>query len=212
MTDIASRREQRRLEHHALNRNQVLDAAEEVFGNKGFHSATLKEIAEQAGFAVGSVYTFFENKDDLFRQLFTRRGGEFVVGMHEAIGDPDGDPVAQLHALIDFQVGFFREHRRFGRLFLRYSSPTLLSPQRRVDQAVGPDYDESMRLQAELFARGQEAGCFRAGDVDVLAHLFSGLVSTFQSVDPAVMTDEAEPAERFTLAELHDLIARAFAP
>ena len=179
-----SRRTARREAQTKLSREHVLDAAEDVFSRKGFHDATIKEIAEVAEFSVGAVYSFFENKDDLFRQLFVRRGAEFVAGMHDAIGDPAGDPEQQLHALIDFQVGFFRQHRRFGRLFLRYSSPTLLSPERRVDQAVGPNYDESMQLQADLFARGQAAGVFRAGDADVLAHLFSGLISTYHSVDP----------------------------
>jgi hypothetical protein len=48
----AARRERRRLQHQDLNRAQLLDAAEVVFGTKGFANATLKEIAELAGFAV----------------------------------------------------------------------------------------------------------------------------------------------------------------
>ena len=76
--DVTSRREQRRLRHQSLSRSQLLDAAEEVFGKKGFHETTLKEIAELAEFSVGSVYSFFQNKDDLFQQIFVRRGEEFM--------------------------------------------------------------------------------------------------------------------------------------
>jgi len=43
-----SRRELRRSQHHDLSRSQLLDAAEEVFGTKGFHEATLREVAERA--------------------------------------------------------------------------------------------------------------------------------------------------------------------
>ena len=60
-------REQRRQRQLDLARDQLLDAAEEVFGRRGFHDASIKEIAELAEFSVGSVYTFFENKDDLLR-------------------------------------------------------------------------------------------------------------------------------------------------
>ncbi|MGH9111666.1 MAG: TetR/AcrR family transcriptional regulator, partial [Acidimicrobiales bacterium] len=81
----ASRREQRRLQHQDLSRSQLLDAAEEVFGRKGFHEATLKEVAELAEFSVGSVYSFFDNKDDLFRQIFVRRGDEFMPALREAL-------------------------------------------------------------------------------------------------------------------------------
>src|SRR5829696_10242602 len=80
-----SRREQRRLQHQDLSRNQLLDAAEEVFGRKGFHETTLKEVAELAEFSVGSVYSFFESKDDLFRQIFVRRGEQFIPEMEQAL-------------------------------------------------------------------------------------------------------------------------------
>src|SRR3982074_1646975 len=85
----ASRREQRRLQHQDLSRAQLLDAAEEGFGRKGFHDTTLKEVAELAEFSVGSVYSFFENKNDLFRQIFLRRGEQFMGplrGTHAGAG------------------------------------------------------------------------------------------------------------------------------
>jgi AcrR family transcriptional regulator len=208
-TGAPSRREERRLLQQDLSRSQLLDAAEEVFGRKGFHETTLKEVAELAEFSVGSVYSFFESKDDLFRQIFLRRGEEFMPGMH-AVLDPDGEPVAQLHALVDFQVGFFRRHPRFGRLFLRHSSATMPSDDREVDVVVGRRYDEAMQLQAALFARGQAAGVLRAGDPEVLARLFSGLISAYQALDPAVVSDDVD-GERFPLQDLHDLVGRAFA-
>lgn len=206
--DVRARREQRRQEHLELSRTHLLDAAEEVFGRKGFHETTLKEIAEQAGFAVGSVYSFFENKDDLFRQIYVRRGAEFMVGLRAALGS-DAPALEQLHALVDHQVGFFRTHPRFARLYLRTSSATMPTQESAVDQAVAANYDESMALQADLFRRGQADGTFRAGDPEVLARLFSGIVSAFQATDPAVLTDD-DTSERLPLADLHAIIEAAF--
>lgn len=207
--DAVSRREQRRLQHQDLSRAQLLDAAEEVFGRKGFHEATLKEVAELAEFSVGSVYSFFANKDDLFRQIFVRRGDEFMPGLRAALRD-EGAPVEQLRRVVDFEIGFFRQHPRFGRLYLRYSSATMMSADRQIDAAMAANYDESMRLQAALFERGQRAGSFRSGDPQVLARLFSGLMSSYQALDPAVVADAADGAERLPLADLHDLVERAF--
>jgi TetR/AcrR family transcriptional regulator len=115
MTAGLSRRELRRQQHHELNRNQLLDAAEEVFGAKGFHATTLKEVADLAEFSVGSVYSFFPSKDELFLQIFLRRGAELLPAM-EAIVEGDDPPLDRLHALVDLEVGFFREHRHFARL------------------------------------------------------------------------------------------------
>ena len=61
MTDAAGLREQRRREKDRVSREHLLDAAEHVFGNKGFHEATLKEVAERAEFSVGAIYGFFDN-------------------------------------------------------------------------------------------------------------------------------------------------------
>lgn len=209
-TEASSRREQRRLRHQDLSRAQFLDAAEEVFGRKGFHDTTLKEIAELAEFSVGSVYSFFESKDDLFRQIFIRRGEEFMPQLREVLDPAGWTPEEQLNRLVEFQVGFFRSHPHFGRLFLRNSSAALLSTDRDVDAAMVANFEESMGLQADLFRRGQEAGVFRPGDPDVLARLFSGIVSSYQAVDPAVVSDDDDPGERFPLAELQVLVRAAF--
>src|SRR5829696_10223858 len=90
-----SRREQRRLQHQDLSRNQLLDAAEEVFGRKGFHETTLKEVAELAEFSVGSVYSFFQSKDDLFRAIFTRRGDQFMEEMQDVLQAAGAAPLGQ---------------------------------------------------------------------------------------------------------------------
>ena len=203
-----SRREERRLRQHDVSRTQLLDAAEDVFGRKGYHETTLKEIAELAEFSVGSVYSFFESKDDLFQQIFVRRGEEFIPALHTILDDKAGDPATQLHALVDFEVGFFRDHPRFGRLYLRYSNAVALSPDRVIDLLVSERYDDAMRAQAGLFRRGQRAGVLRKGDPEVLARLFSGVIAAYQAMDPAVVADEGR--ERLPLTDLHQIVERAF--
>jgi AcrR family transcriptional regulator len=205
-----SRREQRKAQHQALSRLQLLDAAEDVFGRKGFHDTTLKEIAELAEFSVGSVYSFFASKEDLFGQIFVRRGEEYMPRIRATVKSK-GTALQQLHALVDFEVGFFREHPRFGRLYLQFSSASVLSADRRADAGMMGNYDESMSLQADLFRRGQRSKQFVAGDPWVLARLLSGLVSAFQALDPIVMSDDPDQPERMSLAEFHTLVERTFA-
>jgi AcrR family transcriptional regulator len=184
----AGRREQRRLLAQDLGRAQLLDAAEEVFGRKGFHDTTLKEIAELAEFSVGSVYSFFENKEDLYLQVFLRRGAEFLPGMEAAVA-AGGSPLEQLHRLVDFEVGFFRAHPAFGRLYLRSAATVVPTSEPADSEALSERFRAAMRIQADVFARGQAAGELRDGDPDVLSRLFSGLVSAYQSMDPAVVGD-----------------------
>lgn len=193
-----------------LSREQLLDAAEEVFARKGFHATTLREIAELAEFSVGSVYSFFASKDALFAAIFARRGENFMPGMRELLDDGTS-PRAQLHRLADYQVEFFRSHASFGRLFLRATGTTNLLLDLDPDDAVSRRFAAAMALEADLFARGQRAGELRAGDPAVLAHLFSGIVAAYQACDPVVTDGAPAGTERLALADLHAMLDGAFA-
>jgi AcrR family transcriptional regulator len=200
-----SPREQRRRQHRELSRAHILDAAETVFARKGFHDATIKEISALAEFSVGAVYEFFENKDDLFAQIYARRGTEFMREMRAVLDDTTHTPRERLHRLADFQVAFFREHAHFGRLFFRATSPL------GTELAVDENYVEAMALQSKLFREGQSTGELRDSDPDVLAMLFSGLVAAYQVTDPVVVDGAAPGTERMPLAEFHTVLDAAFA-
>jgi AcrR family transcriptional regulator len=60
---------ERRLEH---TRSLLIDAAEEVFGEKGFLAATLDDIARAAGYTKGAIYKHFSTKEDLFLAVSDR--------------------------------------------------------------------------------------------------------------------------------------------
>jgi TetR/AcrR family fatty acid metabolism transcriptional regulator len=53
-------------------KNQILDAAARVFASKGFHAATIKDIARDAGIADGTIYNYFDNKTTLLFAIFER--------------------------------------------------------------------------------------------------------------------------------------------
>ncbi|MHB1582589.1 MAG: TetR/AcrR family transcriptional regulator [Acidimicrobiales bacterium] len=208
----AGRRQQRRTQYQELGRSQLLDAAEEVFGRRGFNDATLKEIAELAEFSVGSVYSFFTSKEDLYLSVFTRRGEAFLPRL-AAVVTSELPPLERLHALVDFEVEFFRSHPHFGRLWLRSGRVGLPpSSDRAVDETLGENLASAMTLQARLLADGQAAGVIRPGDPEVLARVLSGMIAAYQSLDPAVVEVDGGRGERLALADLHDMVERAFAP
>jgi AcrR family transcriptional regulator len=62
-----------RAEQVALNREALLDAARQVFRDRGYAGASLDAVAEAAGFTKGAVYSHFESKADLFLQLLEGR-------------------------------------------------------------------------------------------------------------------------------------------
>ncbi len=92
-------------------REQILDAATTVFAEKGFHRATIREVARAAGVADGTIYNYFENKAALLLGLLDRlneserRGPDFARGADsDAAGFMQGY-IAQRFATVE-QQGF----------------------------------------------------------------------------------------------------------
>ena len=75
-----------RAEQNERNRDLVLEAARRVFLARGYHAATVEEIADEAGFSRGVVYSRFETKADMFLALLADRIGERAAQNAAAAG------------------------------------------------------------------------------------------------------------------------------
>jgi len=92
---------QRRLEH---TRGVLLDAAEEVFAQRGFGGAALEDIAEAAGYTRGAIHSHFGTKEELFLAAFERHLLRFLNGFEDIIGG--------FESLEDLSVAQFAERWR----------------------------------------------------------------------------------------------------
>lgn len=69
-----------RKESQSQTRTNLLDAALEVFSRRGYHAASVDEIAAEAGYSKGAVYSNFSNKEELFLALIDRRFAQDAQG------------------------------------------------------------------------------------------------------------------------------------
>ena len=69
-----------RKESQLQTRTNLLDAALEVFSRRGYHAASVDEIAAEAGYSKGAVYSNFSNKEELFLALIDRRFAQDAQG------------------------------------------------------------------------------------------------------------------------------------
>jgi AcrR family transcriptional regulator len=76
-----------------LTREALVASGREVFAKRGFHAASLEEIAEAAGFTRGAVYSNFENKEELFFAVLDRHV-EMQLAAFDAFFEHAGGPVA----------------------------------------------------------------------------------------------------------------------
>jgi len=77
-------------------RQQVLDAAAECFRRRGFHAASMAEIAKTAGMSPGHIYNLFENKDDIIAAIVERDCAEVIGRIAEL--QQEGDVLRKMLA------------------------------------------------------------------------------------------------------------------
>jgi AcrR family transcriptional regulator len=112
---------ERRLEH---TRALLLDAAEEVFAEKGFTPATLDDIAHAAGYTKGAIYKHFTTKEDLFLAVSDRYWRRYfdnfaeVLSAATEVGAPELDAIAQRWRQLSIDRG--AEHAALGHEFTLY--------------------------------------------------------------------------------------------
>jgi AcrR family transcriptional regulator len=74
-----------RAERRERTREELILAAERLFTERGFHASTVDEIALEAGYTKGAVYSNFESKEDLFFAVYERRAERVVVDYERAL-------------------------------------------------------------------------------------------------------------------------------
>jgi AcrR family transcriptional regulator len=102
-------------EARALWRNAILDAAEHVFAERGFEAARVQDIAERAGLAVGTIYNYFEQKEDVLFALLEERTSAFLEAFQASASDP-ADFKGRLLARVARLLDYVRSHRPFFQL------------------------------------------------------------------------------------------------
>ena len=107
----------KKVEKSTAKRQQILDSAVAVFAEKGFYNAKVTDIAHKAGIAHGTVYLYFQTKEDILIQIFMEVGVE-----HNAL--------AKLRRLILIQLQMVETNPELTELMLleaRQSSKFILS-------------------------------------------------------------------------------------
>ena len=86
-TRAATGRRRTQPERRAATRARLLKAAGSVFATRGYHDATLDEIARQAGLSKGAVYHHFSSKHELFLTLLSERLEDRLGDFERAFGE-----------------------------------------------------------------------------------------------------------------------------
>ncbi|MDD5594923.1 MAG: TetR/AcrR family transcriptional regulator [Candidatus Omnitrophica bacterium] len=111
----------RKERHKLLRKTDIIRAAEHVFALKGFHKATIQDIARQAEYATGTVYLYFDDKNSLYFSIVEEKIHELLHILKVKTAQIKGAR-AQLEVLIYESLQFFERNQDFFRIFVQEES------------------------------------------------------------------------------------------
>jgi TetR/AcrR family fatty acid metabolism transcriptional regulator len=111
----------RKERHRLLRKTDIIRAAEHVFALKGFHRATIQDIARQAQYATGTVYLYFEDKDSLYFSIFEEKIKGLLHILRLNTAQAKG-ALGKLEVSIYESLRFFEKNQDFFRIFVQEES------------------------------------------------------------------------------------------
>lgn len=177
----------------------IIDAAVRVIAKHGYHNAQVSRIAKEAKVADGTIYLYFENKDDILISLFNEKMGQFIEACRERI-QRAGTADQKIYEIIANHLGLMAGDPDMAivtQIELRQSNPE-------VNQGIGAVLKKYFNLIEDVIREGMEDGIFHE-DLDIRM----ARVMIFGTIDQAA-TSWIMKQFKFDLISLVDPIHNLF--
>ncbi|GER86591.1 hypothetical protein KDW_07530 [Dictyobacter vulcani] len=184
-----SLKEKQRQERETL----ILQVAEEVFLERGYHETSMDEIASRVGIAKGTVYLHFPGKDDLIVAIFARDMQEILRHLDASL-DAQSSPQAKLEALLYFMyAGLF--HKRTQLLSTIYHSVDMRRLFAEKGNCIKSLWESVVERVSLLLEEGKARGEFDATlPTSVMTSIFLSLLSP-KSYERLISEDKLSPED-----------------
>ena len=166
-------------------REHLLAAAAEVFAHRGYHEATLEEIASVAGFTKGAVYSNFANKEDLFLTLTEVHVDEMLSRVRTMIDSSEVPAGDRLEEFARLAAENFEREKSSSALFLEFWLYASRHPTAR-ERLAAIDRAQSVAIERMITDDQKRRGAGATRQADVMAKL---VVALFHGIGVVGMID-----------------------
>ena len=180
MTTSTRRRRAVSDEDKSARRGEIMAAAKKVFARRGFHATTIADIAKQAGLAYGSVYWYFDSKDELFHALMAveesalRNHVTAALAHLSKVGPPaeSAGEEAPLRTAVQATLEFFEADKATVKLLFRDA----YALGDRFEKHLGGIYERFIDDIETFIVAAQERGQVVAAPARMVAYTLAALV------------------------------------
>ena len=152
---LVSVTEQRRARHRERVRKEILDAAGELFAVEGYDHVSMRRIGDKIGYSPATIYLYFQDKEDLLRQLCDETFRELIETIH-----------AEKSQAADPLDGLRRGSRAYIRFGLEHPNAYIVTFVRPPEGKDGdPEFEQTVGAQCFEGLTGAIQACIDAGQV-----------------------------------------------
>jgi TetR/AcrR family transcriptional regulator len=163
-----------------MRRSEILDAAVKVFSAKGFYTATVAEIAAASGFAIGTLYQFFDGKEQLYTAMLTEKLATMYTGIRTAV-DGEADIIGKIELLVAAHFRFIEENAEFCSIFVRGDYLSLSEGSAELRKRMRNDYAFHVSFIEAVMRDGIRTGILKVMDPAMMAAALTGIVNSYAS-------------------------------
>lgn len=153
-------RSERKEREFNLRRAEILKQAETIFALKGFHNVTMAEIATASGFSIGSLYQFFEGKENLYTTMISEKIDLMYAEVRKAPAAAE-DVIEKIGLLIDAHLQFVEQNTNFILIFIKGEKTSLSEDMVALHQKLGDGYYDHLAFIENLLKEGVDRGVLR---------------------------------------------------
>lgn len=158
-------------------RRDILATAERLFSEKGFFKTSMVEIAEEAEFAIGTVYHFFRSKEDMYISLIEAKMEEFAALMDARVA-AGATATEKVRAVIRTKLEYFERNRNFFRIYVSEWSGFEWTIKSAFGERCWKRYQAQLDLVTDIMRLGLRRGEFRVVDPAEAAYALHGMLNS----------------------------------
>ena len=181
-------------------RKRIIESAAKLFSQKSYHEVMMEDVAKLSSIAKGTVYNYFDSKEELYFSIMKQRMEKLTVSLQEKIKD-ESSSIESLHSFIVHLYMFMMKYQSF---FLMYQKESLKAEHELCSELVGLE-EELKNILAGIIESGKAEGLFRNIEdgfaVDLILGSIYGAIQRGieKGFQEAIMVSEREKIFDFVL-------------
>jgi AcrR family transcriptional regulator len=159
-------------------RAQILEQAEKIFAVKGFYNVTMADIASASGFSIGSLYQYFEGKENLYSDILGEKLDLMYEQIREKVKATSGSIAEKLEMIIAAHFEFVENNIDFCRLFIRGEDNAPSAVMTSLNQKIVDGHSRHLAIIEDELKEGIRQGFLRPYPARDMAEILLGLIKS----------------------------------